>query len=70
MKVVETHVETQDLASLRGTHQLVSLDFHINSHGLTGRAKNEQSKTKKPEAESFCFRLLNFTTLLNYENTA
>jgi len=22
-------VETQDLASLRGTHQLVSLDFHI-----------------------------------------
>jgi len=42
MKVVETQVvETQDLASLRGINQFVSLDFHINGHALTGTTKSE-----------------------------
>jgi len=31
MKVVEMHVETQDLASLRGIHQFVSPYFHIKT---------------------------------------
>gem|GEM_PF-2539510 len=36
MKVVETHVETQDLASLR-VNQFVSLDFHIKKPDLLAK---------------------------------
>jgi len=34
-------VETQDLASLRGTNKFVSLDFHINGHDLMDITESE-----------------------------
>jgi len=43
MKVVETHVETQDLASLQSTHQFASPDFHIKKNGFITMLSSNKS---------------------------